>query len=92
MPDLTAGCGDIAPHTPCMYGRSSNPFSKTLCVHTMLCGAATLKSAVTYAFGYGMPAELAERLSALVLSLVAVSIVVHGVSVTPVMERYRAEA
>ncbi len=47
---------------------------------------------LTYAFGYGISAELAERLSALVLSLVAVSIVVHGVSVTPVMQRYRAEA
>ncbi len=47
---------------------------------------------LTYAFGYGIPAELAERLSALVLSLVAASIVVHGVSVTPVMKRYRAEA
>ncbi|PLS87084.1 MAG: sodium:proton antiporter [Actinobacteria bacterium] len=46
---------------------------------------------LTYAFGYGIPAELAERLSALVLSVVAVSIVVHGVSVTPVMKRYRAE-
>lgn len=46
---------------------------------------------LTYAFGYGIPPELAERLSALVLSLVAVSIVVHGVSVTPVMKWYRAE-
>lgn len=43
---------------------------------------------LTYALGYGVSGELAERLTALVLSLVALSIVVHGVSVTPLMKRY----
>ena len=43
---------------------------------------------LTYALGYGVPGELADRLTALVLSLVALSIVVHGVSVTPLMKRY----
>jgi NhaP-type Na+/H+ or K+/H+ antiporter len=43
---------------------------------------------LTYALGYGVPSQLADRLTALVLSLVALSIVVHGVSVTPLMKRY----
>jgi sodium/hydrogen antiporter len=43
---------------------------------------------LTYALGYGVTGELADRLTALVLSLVALSIVVHGVSVTPLMKRY----
>jgi sodium/hydrogen antiporter len=47
---------------------------------------------LTYALGYGVPGELADRLTALVLSLVALSIVVHGVSVTPLMKRYEGQA
>jgi NhaP-type Na+/H+ or K+/H+ antiporter len=43
---------------------------------------------LTYALGYGVSSQLADRLTALVLSLVALSIVVHGVSVTPLMKRY----
>ncbi len=43
---------------------------------------------LTYALGYGVSGELAEHLTALVLSLVALSIVVHGISVTPLMKRY----
>jgi NhaP-type Na+/H+ or K+/H+ antiporter len=43
---------------------------------------------LTYALGYGVSGKLADRLTALVLSLVALSIVVHGVSVTPLMKRY----
>jgi NhaP-type Na+/H+ or K+/H+ antiporter len=44
---------------------------------------------LTYAYGYGVPEDLAQRLEGLVLSLVAVSIVIHGVSVTPLMKRYK---
>lgn len=47
---------------------------------------------LTYALGYGVPGEFADRLTALVLSLVALSIVVHGVSVTPLMRRYEGQA
>ncbi len=43
---------------------------------------------LAYAFGYGAPGEFAQRLAALVLSLVAVSIVAHGISITPLMKRY----
>lgn len=40
---------------------------------------------LSYALGYDLPDQLADRLTALVLSLVAVSIVAHGISVTPLM-------
>lgn len=47
---------------------------------------------LTYALGYAVASDLADHLTALVLSLVAVSIVVHGISVTPLMKRYEGEA
>jgi NhaP-type Na+/H+ or K+/H+ antiporter len=43
---------------------------------------------LTYAIAHGVPQELAQRLTALTLTTVAVSIVVHGISVTPLMELY----
>ncbi|HST60345.1 MAG TPA: cation:proton antiporter [Longimicrobium sp.] len=43
---------------------------------------------LTYAMQHGLPEELARTLAALVLATVAVSAVVHGVSVTPLMQRY----
>lgn len=48
---------------------------------------------LTHAIDLDLPAPIAERLTGLVLSLVVVSIVVHGVSVAPIMgwyERRRA--
>jgi NhaP-type Na+/H+ or K+/H+ antiporter len=45
---------------------------------------------LTYAIEHGLPDDLARRLTGLTLSLVAVSIVVHGVSVTPLMNRYES--
>jgi sodium/hydrogen antiporter len=41
-----------------------------------------------YAINKGMDAELASELTALVLSVVVTSIVIHGVSVTPLMAAY----
>jgi NhaP-type Na+/H+ or K+/H+ antiporter len=43
---------------------------------------------LTYAIEHGVPDDLARRLTALVLSLVAVSIIVHGITVTPIMSWY----
>lgn len=43
---------------------------------------------LSYAIAYGLPDAPARRLTALVLSLVAVSIIVHGISVTPLMAWY----
>jgi NhaP-type Na+/H+ or K+/H+ antiporter len=41
-----------------------------------------------YALNHGVPEALARQLVPLVLTVVAVSIVVHGISVTPLMQRY----
>ena len=43
---------------------------------------------LVYAINHGIAPELAEVLTALVLSVVATSIVVHGISVTPLMTKY----
>ena len=42
-----------------------------------------------FAIEHGIPEDLARRLTALTLAVVAVSVVVHGVSVTPLMGRYQ---
>ncbi|HEY4069728.1 MAG TPA: cation:proton antiporter [Burkholderiaceae bacterium] len=44
---------------------------------------------LTYATSHGVEAELARTLTALVLSAVVASIVLHGISVTPLMLRYQ---
>lgn len=41
-----------------------------------------------YAINHGLPAGLADQLTALTLSVVVTSIVVHGISVTPLMGMY----
>ncbi|MEO6409851.1 MAG: sodium:proton antiporter [Burkholderiaceae bacterium] len=43
-----------------------------------------------FAITHGLPPRLAESMVALTLGVVVASIVVHGVSVTPLMKRYRA--
>jgi len=45
---------------------------------------------LTYAVNHGLAAETARQLAALTLSAVAVSVVVHGVSVTPLMKLYES--
>ena len=42
-----------------------------------------------YAIQHGLPDELAGTLATVTLATVAISIVVHGVSVTPLMGAYR---
>lgn len=43
---------------------------------------------LTYAIEHGLPVEDAELLTAIVLTVVAISIVIHGITVTPLMTRY----
>lgn len=43
-----------------------------------------------HAIGHGLPDDTAHELTALTLSTVAVSVVVHGVSVTPLMKWYQS--
>jgi NhaP-type Na+/H+ or K+/H+ antiporter len=45
-----------------------------------------------YAIQHGLPRPLAQQLTALTLTVVAVSIVLHGTSVTPLMNRYAQKA
>jgi len=41
-----------------------------------------------YAVSHGLPEELARKLGAITLTVIAVSIIVHGISVTPLMGLY----
>ena len=43
-----------------------------------------------YAIGQGLPVGLAQQMTSIVLTAVATSIVVHGISVTPLMNLYSA--
>ncbi len=43
---------------------------------------------LAYAITHGLPRPLAERLTALTLTVIAVSVVLHGTSVTPLMNWY----
>lgn len=44
---------------------------------------------LSYALNHGLPDEYAENLVALTVAMVVSSIIVHGISVTPLMARYR---
>jgi sodium/hydrogen antiporter len=43
---------------------------------------------VSYALNHGLPAEMANTLLGVVITVVAASITVHGISVTPILMRY----
>ena len=45
---------------------------------------------LAYAINHGLDADLARQLLSITLTVVVASIVVHGVSVTPLMRRYEA--
>jgi NhaP-type Na+/H+ or K+/H+ antiporter len=47
---------------------------------------------LTYAIEHGVAEPLAGQLAAITLAVIASSVVVHGVSVTPLMERYGRRA
>jgi NhaP-type Na+/H+ or K+/H+ antiporter len=44
---------------------------------------------LTYAIEHEIPRDIAEQMTALMLAVVVTSIVVHGISVTPLMRRYQ---
>jgi NhaP-type Na+/H+ or K+/H+ antiporter len=44
---------------------------------------------LTYAINHGLPEPLAREIAGLVFATVAASIFVHGISVTPIMNRYQ---
>ena len=43
---------------------------------------------LAYAISHGLPEDVAARLTTLTLTVVASSVIVHGISVTPLMRRY----
>ena len=45
-----------------------------------------------YAISHGIKTSLADQLVSITVSVVAVSIVAHGISVTPLMKHYESEA
>jgi len=45
-----------------------------------------------FAIGQGIPGAIAEKILSITLATVAASIVIHGISVTPLMSRYTREA
>jgi NhaP-type Na+/H+ or K+/H+ antiporter len=45
-----------------------------------------------YAIEHGLPADIASHLIAMTLSVIAASVLVHGISVTPLMAWYEAKA
>ncbi len=42
-----------------------------------------------YAIEHGLPRDLAQQLTALTLATIAASIIIHGISATPLMNRYK---
>ncbi|HWL92830.1 MAG TPA: cation:proton antiporter [Phycisphaerae bacterium] len=66
----------------------------TLVQHGLICwfgirGIASLYY-IAFAITHGMPEEIAGRLVSITLIVIAVSVLVHGISVTPLMKWYRA--
>ena len=47
---------------------------------------------LSYAIAHGLEEPYASHLSGLVLAVVATSVIVHGISVTPIMNRYQRQA
>jgi sodium/hydrogen antiporter len=72
-----------------MWGSASGPVQRTLMGWFGIRGIGSIYY-LTYALGHGFAGPLAERITGLVLATVAVSIVVHGISVTPLMHWYEA--
>jgi NhaP-type Na+/H+ or K+/H+ antiporter len=69
--------------------RGAPPMQRAL---TMWFGIRGLGSLYYFAFAveHGLPAPLAERMAGVVLACIAASVLVHGISVTPLMKRYEA--
>ncbi|MBC7939904.1 MAG: sodium:proton antiporter, partial [Chitinophagaceae bacterium] len=71
-----------------LAGASTSPVQRRLIGWFGIRGIGSLYY-LAYALNHGLAPELASVLVALTMSVVVTSIVVHGVSVTPLMARYR---
>ncbi|MDO9072810.1 MAG: cation:proton antiporter [Rubrivivax sp.] len=71
-----------------LLGSSTSPLQRRLIGWFGIRGIGSLYY-LTYALNHGLPAAHADTLMALTVAVVVTSIVVHGVSVTPLMALYR---
>jgi NhaP-type Na+/H+ or K+/H+ antiporter len=71
-----------------MFGTRATRLQKGLICWFGIRGAGSLYYLMV-AIQHGLPVELAERLTSLTLVAVSASIVLHGISVTPLMSRYQ---
>lgn len=74
-----------------MWGADASPLQRGMMAWFGVRGIGSLYY-LTFAVEHGLAPELAHRLTALTLTVVAVSIVVHGISVTPVMRLYNTRS
>lgn len=74
-----------------MWGTDASPLQRGMMAWFGVRGIGSLYY-LAFALQHGLEPELGQRLTALTLTVVAVSIVVHGVSVTPVMRLYNRRA
>jgi NhaP-type Na+/H+ or K+/H+ antiporter len=70
-----------------LAGSSTSPLQRRLIGWFGIRGIGSLFY-LTYALNHGVAPDLGRRLAALTLSVVVTSIIVHGISVTPLMTRY----
>lgn len=68
--------------------RGASPLQRTLAMWFGIRGIGSLYY-LMYAIQHGLDPALAERLVSIVFTTIAASIVVHGISVTPLMRRYQ---
>lgn len=67
--------------------RSASPLQRGLVMWFGIRGIGSIYY-LSHAIGFGVPVELAQRLTALTLTTVACSILVHGITASPLMRRY----
>lgn len=72
-----------------LLGTETNRYQKLLIGWFGIRGIGSLYY-LAYSLNRGLPEKLADRIVSLTLATVAASIVVHGISVTPLMNRYAA--
>jgi NhaP-type Na+/H+ or K+/H+ antiporter len=74
-----------------LLGTSAAPLQRRLIAWFGIRGIGSLYY-LSYAIAHGLEPHLAHRLAAITLPIVAVSVVVHGISVTPLMRFYSRRA
>jgi NhaP-type Na+/H+ or K+/H+ antiporter len=74
-----------------LIGSATDPIQRSLMAWFGIRGIGTIYY-LMYAIEHGLPAELVQPLTTITLATITASIVIHGISVTPLMRRYRREA